>query len=177
VFSGVVRAIERGRAMALRDKWVHIKVSGEERDAWQAAAEAEGVTLADLVRARMVTKTVDREPRRRRAARRADPALLAAIGRVGNNLNQIGRWVNTYKKGAEVIPVIAALVSLERAVRDALTLHQGNPLSIAQNALEATVEPAGTGVVEGEGNPGGQADLFSLLPLDGQADEEGGETC
>jgi len=175
VFSGVVRAIERGRAMALRDKWVHIKVSGEERDAWQAAAEAEGVTLADLVRARLASKTVDREPRRRRSARRADPALLAALARIGNNLNQLAAWANTYTGRAEVISVIAALVSLERAVRDALTLHQGNPLSIAQNALDATVEPAGTGVVEGGGNPGGQADLFSLLPLDGPANQEGGE--
>ena len=44
-------------------------------------------------------------------------ALLAALGRVGNNLNQVAKWANTYKTDAtdaEARQVLAALVSIER---------------------------------------------------------------
>lgn len=157
----------------VRDKWVHIKVAQEERDAWQAAAEADGVTLADLIRSRMSTATVDREPRRRRAARRADPALLAAMARIGSNLNQVARWANTYKRSADAVPIIAALVAIERAVRDVLTLHQGNPLSIAPNAATGATAPVGEPELGGGGDREGGPAIFSLLPLDGQASEQG----
>ncbi|MBC7201820.1 MAG: plasmid mobilization relaxosome protein MobC [Pseudomonas balearica] len=44
----------------------------------------------------------------------ADPALLAALARAGNNLNQIGRWANTYKSNADAVQVLAALVGIEQ---------------------------------------------------------------
>lgn len=162
----------------MRDKWVHIKVAQEERDAWQAAAEAEGVTLADLIRSRMSTATVDREPRRRRAARRADPVLLAALARIGSNLNQIARWANTYKRVASVIPVMTTLVAVERAVRDVLTLHQGNPLSIAPNTATGATAPVGEPELEDGGNREGGPAILSLLPIQhGQASEQVDESC
>jgi hypothetical protein len=99
----------------LRPKWVHVKVNEQERTAWQAQAGAAGLTLADLIRKRLGdAKEVGREPIRRRAARRADPALLAALGRIGSNLNQVARWANTYKDKAEAVQVLAALVAIEQ---------------------------------------------------------------
>jgi hypothetical protein len=99
----------------LRPKWVHVMVSEQERTAWQAQAGAAGLTLADLIRKRLGdAKEVGREPIRRRAARRADPALLAALGRIGSNLNQVARWANTYKDKAEAVQVLAALVAIEQ---------------------------------------------------------------
>lgn len=98
-----------------RAKWVHVKVTEQERAGWQAQAEAAELTLADLIRQRLgEAKPVGRDPIRRRAARRADPELLAALGRIGSNLNQIGRWANTYKSKAEAVQVLAALVSIEQ---------------------------------------------------------------
>lgn len=99
----------------MRAKWVHVKVSDQERAGWQAQAEAAGLTLADLIRQRLGdARPVGRDPVRRRAARRADPELLAALGRIGSNLNQVARWANTYKGKAEAVQVLAALVSIEQ---------------------------------------------------------------
>lgn len=98
-----------------RAKWVHVKVTDQERAGWQAQAEAAGLTLADLIRQRLgEARPVGRDQVRRRAARRADPELLAALGRIGSNLNQIARWANTYKGKAEAVQVLAALVSIEQ---------------------------------------------------------------
>lgn len=96
-----------------RDLWQHVKVTPSERAAWKAAAAAEGVTVADLIRKRMGTAPEGRAPKRARAARRADPRLLQAAGRIGSNLNQIARWCNTYADGADAVQVLAALVAID----------------------------------------------------------------
>ena len=99
----------------MRAKWEHVKVTDDERAGWQAQAEAAGLTLADLIWQRLgEARPVGRDQVRRRAARRADPELLAALGRIGSNLNQIARWANTYKGKAEAVQVLAALVSIEQ---------------------------------------------------------------
>ena len=99
-----------------RDLWQHVKVTPSERAAWKAAAQAEGVTVADLIRKRMGTAPEGRAPKRTRAARRADPRLLQAAGRIGSNLNQIARWCNTYAEGADAVQVLAALLSIDQAL-------------------------------------------------------------
>ena len=101
---------------ASRDLWQHVKVTPSERAAWKAAAQAEGVTVADLIRKRMGAAPEGRAPKRTRAARRADPRLLQAAGRIGSNLNQIARWCNTYAEGADAVQVLAALVSIDQAL-------------------------------------------------------------
>lgn len=95
---------------------VRLRLKPAEQADWQAQAEAEGITLSDLIRNRMGSaRPTGIEPKRqRRMGRKADPALLAALGRVGNNLNQVAKWANTYKTDAEARQVLAVLVSIER---------------------------------------------------------------
>lgn len=95
---------------------VRLRLKPAEQADWQAQAEAEDRTLSDLIRKRMGSaRPTGIEPKRqRRMGRKADPALLAALGRVGNNLNQVAKWANTYKTDAEARQVLAALVSIER---------------------------------------------------------------
>ena len=99
-----------------RDLWQHVKVTPSERAAWKAAAQAEGLTVADLIRKRMGAAPEGRAPKRTRAARRADPRMLQAAGRIGSNLNQIARWCNTHAEGADALQVLAALVSIDQAL-------------------------------------------------------------
>lgn len=100
-----------------RTKWIHLRVSASERTAWQAKAEAAGLTLADLIRQHLgEARQVGRDPVRRPAARKADPALLTALARIGNNLNQVAKWANTHKSNADAVEVIAALVSIEESL-------------------------------------------------------------
>ncbi|MDD5296560.1 MAG: plasmid mobilization relaxosome protein MobC [Rhodocyclaceae bacterium] len=96
----------------MRNLWVHVKVSGAERQDWQAQAVTAGLTVADLIRQRLAVATVDRAPRRP-PTRRADPALLAGIARVGNNLNQLAKWANTHKGAGEAVQVLVALAKIE----------------------------------------------------------------
>jgi hypothetical protein len=102
----------------VRDKWLHLKVTNAERADWQAQAQAAGVTLADLMRQRMggaaESKRKPATRQRRMKAPDADPALLAGIAKVGNNLNQLGRWANTHKGAADAVQVLAALSAIER---------------------------------------------------------------
>lgn len=104
--------------MSARDKLLTIKISSGERSAWQQQAAAVGLTLSDFVRNRMSSPIVCRAPRRQVAV--ADPALLAAIARAGNNLNQIARWSNTYKSSADAAQVLIALAAIERQLSEFL---------------------------------------------------------
>ena len=99
-----------------RDKLLTIKTTEAERSAWQAEATAAGLTLADLIRERMSAVQVGREPRqkRKRLTKDADPALLAILGRLNGNMNQLAAWANNFKTGAEAVQVLAALNAMDK---------------------------------------------------------------
>ncbi len=105
----------------MRDKWLHVKLTEEERLNWQAQAAFGGVTLADLIRRRMgkaaESKRDPIQPRRRRMpAPSADPALIFAFAKIGNNLNQLARWANTHKSAADAVQVLTALATIETLI-------------------------------------------------------------
>ena len=88
---------------------IRIRMSPQEKLEWQEKAVYAGVSLSNLVRQAM-TKT--------RTWTVADRSLIKEqiqqISRIGNNLNQIAKWANTYKSTAEAIEVIAALRAIEQ---------------------------------------------------------------
>lgn len=102
-----------------RTKWIHIRVSDEERSAWQALAHGQGLTVADLIRRQVgLAQPGGRQPKRRkRLTQQADPTLLRELARIGNNLNQVARWANTCKTAAEALQVCAQLVAIERYLK------------------------------------------------------------
>lgn len=120
-----------------RDRWVHVKVTEAERVQWQALAESEGVSVADLIRRRVGdARPVGRAPVRRRAARRADPLLLATLGRIGNNLNQIARWANVHKDAADAVQVLAALAAIDN-ILSSYRPHGAQPHVAAEGGDDA----------------------------------------
>lgn len=65
------------------------------------------------------------ETRRRRPISKVDPELIRAIARIGSNLNQIARWLNTAQRQGNVsaidaITVSSRLVSLDRGLMETL---------------------------------------------------------
>lgn len=111
-----------------RDKWVHVKVSESERAEWQRLAQVQGVSVADLVRAAVGGVALsNRQAPERRPVKRVDPELVRELGRMGNNLNQIGRWANTYKSDADAAQVLAALIALERELSAIRADHSPAP--------------------------------------------------
>lgn len=46
-----------------------------------------------------------------------DPAVLLELSKIGNNLNQLARWCNTYKQGAEAVTVGYWLAKIEEDIK------------------------------------------------------------
>ena len=111
---------------ASRDKWLHLKVSDAEREQLKLFAAEKKITVADFVRQSIDQKTSGVRPRQIRESRKADPSLLAALGKIGGNLNQMGRWANTYKSGADVVEVLAVLSSIDQSIKKLFTLDQND---------------------------------------------------
>ena len=91
---------------------VKVRATEAERQQWREKAEAAGLSLSDLVRqslGKVRTWTAqDRE---------AADACTRELAKLGNNLNQIARWANTYKTAADAVQVIAYLRAIEQELR------------------------------------------------------------
>lgn len=92
--------------------WIKLRVTEAERARWLAKAGEAGVTLSALIR-QGLDGLPNRHPRRRTET---DRALLRALARIGNNLNQVARWANRNKAGAEARGVLVALVEIDREI-------------------------------------------------------------
>lgn len=93
-----------------RTAWLKLRVTPMEKEAITAKAQAQGQTLTDFIRQRALDYRLRQTP--------LEKERIRHLARIGANLNQIARWANTHKSRAETIDVLAALVSLERELRD-----------------------------------------------------------
>ena len=88
---------------------LHVRTTEEEAEKWRNKAQMAGLTTSELLRRAM---------RRTRVwtAEAADEqrALVREVARIGANVNQIARWVNTYKDNAETARVLVHLVAVQR---------------------------------------------------------------
>lgn len=114
---------KRRRTEALR-----IRLSAEERDGVDAAAGAAGVGVCTFARVLVVSaigKTPTIAPRRRAApseAARDLAKVVGALGRIGNNLNQLARAANS---GFDLDPAIVteAIAELRRLRETIVATH------------------------------------------------------
>lgn len=60
---------------------------------------------------------LDEKPDKKRRYKVADPQLLAALGRIGGNLNQIARQVNTVESDIEKIKAFAQLAVIREQLQ------------------------------------------------------------
>lgn len=103
------------------DAVVVFRCTAEEKQALIERAAMSGLPFAALLREALGLA----ETRRRRPVPKVDPELIRAIARIGSNLNQIARWLNTAQRQGNVsaidaIAVSARLVSLDRALAEVL---------------------------------------------------------
>ncbi|MDL2313632.1 plasmid mobilization relaxosome protein MobC [Desulfovibrio sp. OttesenSCG-928-C14] len=96
-----------------RTALVKLRVTPAEKEAIIAKAEALGQTVTDFIRQRALDYRLRQTPLEKEHVRQ--------LARIGVNLNQLARWVNIHKSRAETIDVLAALVSLERELKEADT--------------------------------------------------------
>lgn len=107
----------REHKRARLDQMVTLRVSQQTRAEWQARARAAGLPLGDWLRTHISDQGGRRTLPRRRPPLPADPALLAALARIGNNLNQLARAANRQQWPA-TLDLLAQLIRIERALKD-----------------------------------------------------------
>ena len=77
-----------------RTESVRVRLSQDERQQIDAAAEKCGLALGSYVRAKLITGPTPRAVRRAPVDRAALAQVLGLLGRVGGNVNQISRSLN-----------------------------------------------------------------------------------
>jgi hypothetical protein len=94
-----------------RTNTVAVRLTDEEKLDWDLKAHAAGLTISQLVRQAMdkvrITNVGDRSVQIERTRQ---------IAKIGNNLNQIARWINRYKTSADTVEVVTHLISIEQAL-------------------------------------------------------------
>jgi hypothetical protein len=121
-----------------RDARIIFRCSVHEKIELLSKAEYAGVTTSQLMREALGLV----ETKRRRTIPRTDPALVREVGRIGSNLNQITRWLNSsvvagYAHEVDALVVAGRLVAIERALSLLTTPH---PLACLQAySAECTV--------------------------------------
>ena len=103
-----------------RTATVTARVSATEFADWRAKAAAAGVPLSALLRQAMARTRTWTAP-----AAEVERERTRQVARIGNNLNQIAGWANTYKGGVDAVEVVVHLVAIERAL--AALAHVGLP--------------------------------------------------
>lgn len=88
-------------------------------------------TKSDIIRSMIENDTVKPlgkpRPRKRQvsvSSIKADPELVRGISLLGNNLNQLARWCNTYKKEVEATEVLFLLLSIETEMKKLILKSQ-----------------------------------------------------
>ncbi|TIH12452.1 plasmid mobilization relaxosome protein MobC [Marinifilum sp. JC120] len=92
-----------------RTKWINLRVTPEEKKSITSEAKVKGMSTGDLVRQKLGKQRVRKTKREREK--------LLHIARIGNNLNQIARWANTYKSNADSILILAELSAVEKELK------------------------------------------------------------
>ncbi len=111
-------------AEKIKKAFLQIRVSADQRDQIKEKARAMNTTVTDLI-----LKSIDRVRPVRPQAKSApevialEQARIRELAKIGNNLNQIARWCNTYKTSGEASEVLKHLVAIEHEIKAALDAH------------------------------------------------------
>ncbi len=99
---------------------IGIRATDNEKLDWELKAHAEGLKVSQLARSLLNNYSTKHGSKSRSASlmveARSRQEFIRQVARIGNNLNQIARWANTYKGAAEASQVIASLARIESSL-------------------------------------------------------------
>ncbi len=92
-----------------KDTYIKIRLTKAEKEEWQEKAVRAGLSLSNLIRQAIRKTQTWTAPDRKLISEQT-----REISRLGNNLNQIAKWANTYKSTAEAMEIIECLREIEK---------------------------------------------------------------
>lgn len=101
-----------------RTKQIIIRLTEQEHQ--QLLAKKEGARLATWIREHCLAS----QTKKRKAVKTADPKLLAQLGKIGGNLNQIAKQVNTVDSDLEKIRAFGLLAQIQSQLDELLRQSQ-----------------------------------------------------
>ena len=90
---------------------IGIRATDSEKLNWELKAHAEGLKTSQLAR-----YLLNKYSTGYGSDKRSRQEFNRQVARIGNNLNQIARWANTYKDAASATQVQACLTRIESAL-------------------------------------------------------------
>jgi adenosyl cobinamide kinase/adenosyl cobinamide phosphate guanylyltransferase len=116
-------------------KRLSVRLGVEEWDFLQREAEESGVVLSDFVRAwvrdRMGVENKkeyrEKKPRKKYREKNTEEyrEIAAQIAKVGNNVNQLARWANTFKSAADTARVVRVLAGVIDKMETIIAMVRG----------------------------------------------------
>ena len=101
------------------DKVISVRIDQAALTRWQAQAHASDMTVGEWARIMIQGNQKELPVTRRPPPPAVDPKLLAAVGRIGNNLNQIARAANRNELPGQR-DLIAHLIAINRKLDELL---------------------------------------------------------
>ena len=94
-----------------RTKPITVRLTDSEKLDWDLKAHAAGLSISELVRQAMSRVRIHNV-----GDRAVQIERTRQIAKIGNNLNQIARWINRYKATADTVEVVTHLIAIEQAL-------------------------------------------------------------
>ena len=135
--------VKSRRRQSPRRHELTVRLGEDELNHLRALASDAGFSMAEYARSQLLRegKLAEGAPkicRRRSVSTVVDPSLLSHLARIGNNLNQIARRVNSSERGKGLdVQVLLSLISIERALSSLLSVEEKPP---GEKGLRASSE-------------------------------------
>ena len=116
------KAAKSGSENRQRSGQIAFRVTHEERAQIEAAADAEELTIGSFVRGKILKKIVTKETRRPSLDREILGRALGMLGKVGSNINQIAKHMNSggHTPAAEILKALNDFAILKEQILKAI---------------------------------------------------------
>ena len=92
-----------------RNHWIKVRVTEKEKLSINRKAKEQDLTISAFILHRTLNYRLRRSVKNKQT--------VMHLAKIGNNLNQIARWANSYKSRADTLMISATLLSLKKQIK------------------------------------------------------------